>query len=73
MIAEHFTVFEKMGDTIPMSEFNSLERKNNPCKVIALNLTLSEKMRDPLSFLVFISLERKNDPCKSDGLTFYPF
>ena len=74
MIAEHFIIFEKIGDTLTMSVLNSLESKNDPCKSDSPKFyPFCKKMRDPLPFLVFNSLERKNDPCKSDGLTFYAF
>ena len=72
MIAEYFIVFEKMGDTLPILVFNSLEKKNDPCKSDSPKLYPFWKMRDILPFLVFNTLERKNDPCKSDGPTLYP-
>ena len=73
MIPEHLTIFDKMRDTLPMSVFNSLERKNDPCKSDSPRFYPFRKMRDTLSFLVFYSSERKDDPCKSDRATFYPF
>ena len=69
VIAQHFTLFEKMRDTLPFLVFNSLERKDDPCKS---HITLFEQMRDTSYFLVFISLKRKDNPCKSDSLLFYP-
>ena len=32
VIAQDFTFFEKMRDTLPFFVYNSLERKNDPCK-----------------------------------------
>ena len=32
VIAQNCSFFEKMRDTVPFLLFNSLERKNNPCK-----------------------------------------
>ena len=32
VIPEHFTIVDKMRDTLRMSVFDSLERKNDPCK-----------------------------------------
>ena len=32
VIAQHYTFFEKMRDTFPFLVFNSLERKDYPCK-----------------------------------------
>ena len=31
-LAQHFTPFEKMRDTLPVLVFYSLERKDDPCK-----------------------------------------
>ena len=62
-----------MRDTLPFLVFNSLERKDDPCKSDGPTFYPFWKMRATLPFLVFNSLEGKDDPCKSDSPTFYPF
>ena len=59
MIAQHFTLLEKMRDTLPFSVFNSLERKEDPCKSYSEHFTLSENFRDTIPVIVskFISLD----------------
>ena len=52
VIAQHFTLFEKLRDTLPFLVFNSLERKDDPCKSDSQHFTLFEKKRDTLPFLV---------------------
>ena len=49
VIALHFTFVDKMRDTLPFLVFNSLERKNDPCKSDSLHSTLFQKMRNTLS------------------------
>ena len=73
MIAQYFTLFEKMRGTLPFLVFNSLERKDDPCKSDSQHFTLFETLRDTLPVIVFNSLERKDDRCKSDNQHFTVF
>ena len=73
MIAQHFTLLEKMRDTVSFLVFNSLERKDDPCKSDGRTFYPYGQMRDTLPFVLFNSLDRKDDPCKSDSQTFDPF
>ena len=73
MIAQHCTLLEKMRDTLPFLVFNSLERKDDPCKSDGRTFYPYGQMRETLPFVLFNSLDRKDDPCKSDSQTFDPF
>ena len=59
MIAQHFTIFEKLRYTLPVIVFNSLERKDDPCKSDSQHFSLFEKLRDTIPVIVskFISLD----------------
>ena len=65
MIVEHLTLFEKMRDPLPFVVFNSLERKNDPCKSDSPTMYLLEKNRDTLPSIMFTSSERKDEPCNN--------
>ena len=62
-----------MRVTLPIVVFNSLERKDDPCKSDGRTFDPYGQWRDTLPFVVFNSLDRKDDPCKSDSQTFDPF
>ena len=64
VIPQHFTLLKKLRDSLPFIVFNSLERKDNPCKSDSQLVSLFEKNETLYCFQCIIHKRGRRTPVK---------